>query len=78
MENENRKERRSPIERMGYTPETFAQRIREYRFRNRMSQSEVGDVMGGMSANTISRWENGKALPKTKMVIERLIKENVL
>ncbi len=70
--------RRSPLDRMNITPEQFAERIRTFRFNNRMTLEELSYRLGGISQSTLSKWENGATLPKSKVVISLLIKENVL
>lgn len=40
----------------------IGERIKSIRQENGYSQSELGDLLG-VSANTVSRWETGKALP---------------
>lgn len=59
------------------TAEMFAQRIRDYRFANRYSLDEMSFKIG-VSAATISRWEGGKNIPVSIMVINKLRDCNVL
>jgi len=70
--------RMTAMERLNLTPEQFAQRIRDYRFGNRMSLLEVGDVLDGVGASTIWRWEHGKSLPRSKIVIGKLMREHII
>ena len=49
--------------------DTIAQRIREIRVENKLSQADLGKLLS-VSQDTISLWERGKSLPNTEFIIE--------
>lgn len=54
----------------------IAQRIKEIRLENKLSQSNFGKTIS-VSQDTISLWEKGKSLPNTEFIIEICKKYNV-
>ena len=46
----------------------IGQRLREYRIRNRMTQQAVAEAIG-ISAQAVSKWETGTALPDISVLV---------
>ena len=50
---------------------TFGEKIREARKKLNMSQDDLAEKIG-VSRRTITSWETGRALPRTRNVYEKL------
>ncbi|MBR5388654.1 MAG: helix-turn-helix transcriptional regulator [Clostridia bacterium] len=48
---------------------TIAQKIKEIRVENKLTQSAFGKSIS-VSQDTVSLWEKGKSLPNTEFIIE--------
>ena len=53
-----------------------AERIKEIRIENKLSQTKFGDILY-VSQDTVSLWENGKSLPNAEQIIEICRRFNV-
>jgi len=48
----------------------LGERIKELRIKKNMTQQELADVIGNITATGVSYWENGKANPDTSNIVK--------
>ena len=66
------------LARFDLTPEIFARKVFDYRRSNGYTLKDFGDVLGGIGAQTVMRWERMLCFPKSRPIIKRLFDLNVI
>lgn len=61
-----------------YTREQFKEILRKYRHDAGWTQEDMVYNLGGVSIDTYRRWEQGRQMPKSRAIINKLYNMRVL
>lgn len=62
-----------PLKLLGYTHEEFAQHIKKWRIDAGFSQEMMRDYIGGITVDCYRMWEQGRRVPRSRVIINKMV-----